>query len=72
MRDGHKVRYTYKGEERIRYVQLMGSTRKGEAKFAFVGTNSDGHITTLHAKRGKDLWKTLNNDPSDKVIRPIP
>lgn len=50
----------------------MGSTREGEAKFAFVGTNSDGHITTLHAKRGKDLWKTLNNDPSDKVIRPIP
>ena len=72
MSEGDKVKYLYKGETRTGFVQFMGNTRKGKAKFAFVGTNSAGEITTLHTKRGKDLWKTLNQDAADKTIRPVP
>jgi RHS repeat-associated protein len=68
---GDKVQYEYKGETRTGYVQFMGSDRKGNAKFGFVGTNSDGHITTIHTKSGKDVWKTLNGDPKNKTISPI-
>jgi pyocin large subunit-like protein len=70
MQDGTKVQYVYKGETRTGFVQLMGNNRKGQAKFAFVGTNGQGQITTLHTKSGKDFWKTLNGNAKDKVIRP--
>jgi hypothetical protein len=50
----------------------MGTTRQGEAKFAFVGTNSSGNITTLHTKSGDELWKLLNSSKDLKVISPIP
>ena len=40
------------------------------AKFIFVGTNEKGNITTIHTKSGKDFWKTLNNNPNEKVIYP--
>jgi len=69
-KNGTPVQYGYKGETRIGYAQFMGNNRKGQAKFAFVGTNSDGHITTLHVKSGKDFWKTINGNKDDKVIRP--
>ena len=36
---GTRIEYQYKGEIRSGYLQLMGNNRKGEAKFAFVGTN---------------------------------
>lgn len=68
--DGVKVEYPYKGENRTGFVKLMGTNRRGEAKFAFVGTNQEGYITTLHTKSGKDFWKTLNQNAKDKVIRP--
>uniref|UniRef100_UPI001C4D2669 pre-toxin TG domain-containing protein n=2 Tax=Vibrio TaxID=662 RepID=UPI001C4D2669 len=71
MQDGTKVQYAYKGETRTGFVQLMGTNRKGQAKFAFVGTNGQGQITTLHTKSGKDFWKTLNGNAKDKVIRPV-
>ena len=70
MKNGTKVSYNYKGEVRTGFVQLMGTNRKGQSKFAFVGTNNEGNITTLHAKSGKDFWKTLNGNAKDKVIRP--
>ncbi|CAM3908455.1 Putative deoxyribonuclease RhsC [Vibrio aerogenes CECT 7868] len=70
MNEGTPVQYEYKGELRTGFVQLMGNNRKGQAKFAFVGTNSQGQITTLHTKSGKDFWKTLNGSASDKPIRP--
>ncbi|WP_459623691.1 RHS repeat-associated core domain-containing protein, partial [Dickeya oryzae] len=72
MNNGHKVEYSYKGEMRTGYVQYMGNTSRGDAKVAFVGTNSSGNITTIHTKSGKDIWKTLNGDAKDKVIRAIP
>jgi len=68
--NGTKVEYQYKGETRTGYVQFMGNNSKGKSKFAFVGTNSDGYITTLHAKSGKDVWKTLNGNALDKTVRP--
>ena len=40
------------GEVRTGFVKLMGNTGKGQSKFAFVGTNSQGQITTLHTKSG--------------------
>lgn len=68
MQNGTKVQYVYKGETRTGFVQLMGNTNKGQSKFAFVGTNSQGQITTLHAKSGKDFWKTLNGNAQNKTI----
>lgn len=52
-------------------MKLMGNTGKGQSKFAFVGTNSQGQITTLHTKSGKDFWKTLNGNSQDKTIYPV-
>ena len=72
MKNGTKVQYSYKGETRTGFVQLMGTNRKGQSKFAFVGTNNQGQITTLHTKSGKDFWKTLNGNANDKTIYPVP
>lgn len=58
-------------KERTGYLQFLGNNRKGEAKFAFVGTNSRGDITTYHTKSGKELWKMLNGLPIDKTINPV-
>lgn len=71
MKNGTKIQYKYKGEVRTGFVQLMGNTGKGQSKFAFVGTNSQGQITTLHTKSGKDFWKTLNENFQDKTIYPV-
>ena len=67
---GTRVEYKYDGEIREGYLMLVGNNRKGESKFAFVGTNNKQEITTLHVKRGKDLWKMLNGDARDNVLRP--
>ncbi|MHB1220438.1 MAG: hypothetical protein ACYC0J_00365, partial [Gammaproteobacteria bacterium] len=71
IRLGTKVAYEYDGEARVGYVRFMGTTtKKGEAKFEFVGTNISGDITTYHVKSGKEFWKTLNGDPRNKNIMP--
>uniref|UniRef100_UPI002B1E52B8 RHS repeat-associated core domain-containing protein n=2 Tax=Pseudomonas TaxID=286 RepID=UPI002B1E52B8 len=67
---GTRVEYLYKGEMRAGYIQLMGNNRKGEAKFAFVGTNTNDEITTLHTKSGKEFWRTINGNAQDKTVRP--
>ncbi|MGF0242267.1 RHS repeat-associated core domain-containing protein, partial [Rhodococcus sp. IEGM1300] len=68
---GTQVSYAYQTEIRTAYLQIMGnSKRNGETKFAFVGTNNKGEITTLHTKSGKAFWKTLNDDAKDNVMRP--
>ncbi len=69
MDNGYKVEYTYKGETRTGYVQFMGNNSKGNAKFAFVGTNNDGFITTFHTESGKTFWKLLNGE-NIPVINP--
>jgi hypothetical protein len=71
MSSGTKVGYQYKGETRTGYVKFMGNSRKGEAKFEFVGSNANGNVTTYHVKRGEDLWKLLNNNKRDKTINPL-
>ncbi|WP_115718158.1 hypothetical protein [Gallaecimonas mangrovi] len=71
MVEGSKFEYSYKGEIRTGFAQFMGNNKKGIAKFAFVGTNNKGFITTLHMKTGKDFWKTLNGNAKDKTIRAI-
>ncbi|OOF37662.1 hemagglutinin repeat-containing protein [Rodentibacter heidelbergensis] len=71
MNTGIPVEYMYKGELRNGFVKYLGNTtRKGEAKFAFVGTNLNKDITTYHTKSGKEFWRLLNNDNSHKVIYP--
>ncbi|MTI48435.1 MAG: hypothetical protein FH761_11375 [Firmicutes bacterium] len=71
MQNGTKVSYSYKGETRIGYVKFMGnSSKKGIAKFEFVGTNNLGDITTYHVESGKTFWKMLNGK-NIKVINPI-
>ncbi|PIT53125.1 hypothetical protein BHC44_06600 [Snodgrassella alvi] len=72
VKNGYKVQYPYKGELRTGYVSYMGNTSKGATKIGFVGTNSEGHITTIHTKSGKDIWKTLNGDAKDTVLKVIP
>jgi RHS repeat-associated protein len=68
---GAQVSYAYQSEIRTAYLQIMGnSKRNGETKFAFVGTNNKGEITTLHTKSGKAFWKTLNDDAKDNMMRP--
>ena len=49
MNSGTKVsyNYNYKGEVRTGFVQLMGTNRRGQSKFAFVGTNNQGSITNI-------------------------
>ena len=69
MNNGYKVEYAYKGETRTGYVQFMGNNSKGKAKFAFVGTNNDGFITTFHTESGKTFWKLLNGE-NIPVINP--
>jgi filamentous hemagglutinin len=72
MQGGQKVEYLYKGETRTGYVQFMGNTSRGDAKFGFVGTNAEGAITTIHTQSGNSFWKLLNGNPADKTIRPLP
>ncbi len=40
-----------------------------KAKFAFVGTNNEGYITTFHTESGKTFWKLLNGE-NIPVINP--
>ena len=36
---------------------------------AFIGTNHQGNITTIHVKSGKEFWKAINrSNPKDKTI----
>ena len=67
---GIPVQYNYNGSQRTGYVQFLGNDSKGQSKFIFVGTNEKGNITTIHTKSGKDFWKTLNNNPNEKIIYP--
>jgi chemotaxis protein histidine kinase CheA len=67
---GYKVTYPYKGEIRIGYAKFFGTTKKGASKFGFVGTNSQGYITTIHTLSGKSFWKLINEDSSQKNLRP--
>ena len=69
MNNGYKVEYSYKGETRVGYVQFMGNNSKGRAKFAFVGTNNEGYITTFHTESGRTFWKLLNGE-NIPVINP--
>ena len=71
IQSGDRAQYMYKGELRTGFVQFMGNNRRGQSKFAFVGTNNQGQITTLHAKSGKDFWKTLNGSAHDRTIYPV-
>ena len=68
--NGTPVQYLYRDTPTTGYVLLMGTNRTGQAKFAFAGSNTNGHITTLHTKSGKDFWRMINGNPSDKTIRP--
>jgi filamentous hemagglutinin len=72
IQNGSKVEYLYKGETRVGYVQFMGNKSNGNAKFGFVGTNSEGSITTIHVESGNSFWKMLNGDRSIRTIMPAP
>ena len=72
MARGEKVEYFYKGEVRNGYASFMGNTSRGDAKFGFVGTNSEGFITTIHTQSGNSFWKMLNGSPVVKNIVPVP
>lgn len=39
MQNGEKVLYLYKNEVRAGYVQFLGNSSRGDAKFGFIGTN---------------------------------
>ena len=61
----------YKDELRKGFIKyLVNTSKKGEAKFAFVGTNLENNITTYHTKSEKEFWRLLNNNYTHKVIYP--
>ena len=62
IKNGEKVEYNYNGQIRTGYVAYIGNDSKGKVKFALVGTNAQGQITTLHTQSGKDFWKTINGN----------
>ena len=70
IQNGYKVEYMYKGEVRTGYVQFMGNNSRGNAIFAFVGTNNEGYITTFHTESGKTFWKMLNGE-NISIINPM-
>ena len=70
MKNGIKVEYLYNEEIRTGYVRFMGNSSKGIAKFEFVGTNTNGDITTYHVESGKSFWKLLNGK-NIHVINPV-
>ena len=72
MQHGQKVEYLYKGETRTGFIQFIGNKANGQSKFGFVGTNTDGAITTIHIESGNSLWKMLNNGKADRVIKTAP
>ncbi len=74
MKNGHKIEYYYKplGQHRIGYVMYMRNTKKGDVQMVFVGVNPQGQIATIHTKSGKDIWKLLNGDKTNKVINLVP
>ena len=69
MNNGYEVNYKYKGEIRTGFIEYYGNSQKKGAKFAFVGTNNDGFITTFHTESGKTFWKMINGE-NIKVINP--
>jgi len=69
MNNGYKVEYSYKGETRTGFLRFIGNSRTYDAKFEFVGTNSDNFITTFHTESGKTFWKMINGE-NIKVINP--
>ncbi|MCF5109268.1 type IV secretion protein Rhs, partial [Pseudomonas gessardii] len=68
--EGIPVRFSYRNTPTTGYVLLMGTSGKGQAKFAFAGVNNAGQITTLHTKSGKEFWRTINGNATEKIIRP--
>jgi len=63
--NGQQIKYFYEaaGEMRTGYVEFIKNSKKtGEALFGFVGTNSDGFITTIHTKSRTDLFKLLGDN----------
>ena len=71
--NGTKIEYLYKGEVRVGYVVFMeNSSRKGVAKFGFVGTNAKGEVTTIHVESGNSFWKMVNGDKADRSLRSVP
>ncbi|MEK9139309.1 MAG: hypothetical protein AAB393_19490, partial [Bacteroidota bacterium] len=69
VRRGTPVEYIYRGELRRGYVQIMGNRTDGATKFALVGTDAAGNITTLHIESGNSFWNLLNKSVLDKTIR---
>jgi len=69
MNNGYEVNYPYKGEIRTGFLEYYGTSQKNGAKFAFVGTNNEGYITTFHTESGKTFWKMLNGE-NIKIINP--
>ena len=62
MNNGYKVEYLYKGEIRTGFIQFLCNKGNGDFVFAFVGTNSEGYITTFSPRSTSKFWKMLNGD----------
>jgi hypothetical protein len=68
--NGHEVKYFYEpvGETRTGYVSFMRNSKKtGESLFGFVGTDSNGFITTIHTKPRTELFDLLGDSAQSKL-----
>ncbi|MGI9214426.1 MAG: hypothetical protein ACR2HS_01845 [Gammaproteobacteria bacterium] len=59
-------------DEIINNIPKIGKHREGTIKFEFVGTNTDGNLTTYHVKNSKELFKLLNGNKLYEMINDIP
>jgi hypothetical protein len=50
---------------------MGNSSRKGAAKFGFVGTNAKGEVPTIHVGSGNSFWKMVNGDKADRSLRSV-
>jgi RHS repeat-associated protein len=70
MKYGYRVEYVYNNTNRTGYVMFMQNSRKGLAKFGFVGLSADGEfITTIHIESGNSFWRMMGG-AAEKTITP--
>ncbi|MBP0597384.1 hemagglutinin repeat-containing protein [Herbaspirillum sp. LeCh32-8] len=70
MQNGQKVTYFYEPANEIRtgYISFMrNSSKTGESLFGFVGTNTDGAITTIHVKPRTELFDLLGDGAQSQL-----
>lgn len=75
IRDGFQVQYRYKNpkngmyEMRRGYIQFIGLSSKNQSpRFAFVGLNNNGEITTYHIRKHGSILKYFDFETIERLV----